>query len=69
MGVKLALSNKWRDTDWMLRRIVGPKREEVAGGWRRLHCEELHNVYISSNIIRGIKSRRMRWTGQVACMG
>jgi len=38
----------------------------VAGGWRRLHTEELHNLYTPSNIIRVIKSRRMRWTGQVA---
>jgi hypothetical protein len=43
----------------VLRRIHGPKREEVAGGWRRLHNEELHNLYASPNIIRVIKSRRM----------
>jgi hypothetical protein len=41
----------------MLRRIFGPKREEVAGGWRRLHNEELHNFYALQNIIRVIKSR------------
>jgi hypothetical protein len=44
----------------VVRRIFGPKREEVAGGWRRLHIEELQNLYFSSNIIRIIKSRRMR---------
>jgi hypothetical protein len=44
----------------MLRRIFGPKREEVMGGWRRLHNEELHNLYASPNIIGVIKSRRMR---------
>jgi hypothetical protein len=44
----------------VLRRIFRPKKEEVEGGWRRLHNEELHNLYISPNIIRVIKSRRMR---------
>jgi hypothetical protein len=53
----------------MLRRIFGPKREEVAGGWRRLDNEELHDLYASPNIIRVIKSRRMRLAGHVACMG
>jgi hypothetical protein len=43
----------------MLRRIFGPKREEVEGGWRRLHNEELHNLYDSPNIIWVVKSRRM----------
>jgi hypothetical protein len=43
----------------VLRRIFGPKMEEVARGWRRLHNEELHNLYVSQNIIREIKSRRM----------
>jgi hypothetical protein len=42
-----------------LRRIFGPKREEVAGGWRRLHNEELHNLYTSPNIVKVIKWRRM----------
>jgi hypothetical protein len=52
----------------VLRRILGPKRGEVTGEWRKLHSEELHNLY-SSNIIRQIKSRRMRWAGHVARMG
>jgi hypothetical protein len=53
----------------VLRGIFGPKREEVAGGWRRLHNEELHNLYASPDIVRVIKSRGMRWAGHVACMG
>jgi hypothetical protein len=53
----------------MLRRIFGPKREEVMGGWRRLHNEELHNLYVSPNIIGVNKSRRMRWAGNVARIG
>jgi hypothetical protein len=48
----------------VLRRIFGPMREEVAGGWRRLHNEELHNLYGSPNIIRMIKSRSMIWRGR-----
>jgi hypothetical protein len=51
------------------RRIFGPKRDEVTGEWRRLHNEELNNLYSSPNIIRVIKSRRMRWAGHVARMG
>jgi hypothetical protein len=53
----------------VLRRIFGPKRDEVTGGWRKLHNEELHNLYSSPNIIRMIKSRRMIWAGYVARMG
>jgi hypothetical protein len=52
----------------VLRRICGPKREEVAWGCRRLHNEELHNLFASPNIIRVIKSRSMRWSGHVARM-
>jgi hypothetical protein len=53
----------------VLRRIFGPKRDEVTGEWRKLHNEELHNMYSSPDIIRQVKSRRMRWAGHVACMG
>jgi hypothetical protein len=53
----------------VFRRIFGPKREEVAGGWRRLHNEELHNLYTSPNMIRVIKSKRMRWEGHVMLVG
>jgi hypothetical protein len=53
----------------VLRRIFGPKRDEVTGGWRKLHNEELHNLYASPSIIRMIKSRRMRWAGHAARMG
>jgi hypothetical protein len=51
------------------RRIFGPKRDDVTGVWRKLHNEELHKLYSSPNIIRMIKSRRMRWAGHVARMG
>jgi hypothetical protein len=53
----------------VLRRIFGPKRDEVTGGWRKLHNEELHNLYASPSIIRMLKSRRMRWAGHVTRMG
>jgi hypothetical protein len=53
----------------VLRRIFGPKRDGVTGGWGKLHNEELHNLYSSPSIIRIIKSRRMRWAGHVARMG
>jgi hypothetical protein len=53
----------------VLRRIFGPKRDEVAGEWRNLHNEELHNLYSSSDIIRQVKSIRMRWARHVARMG
>jgi hypothetical protein len=52
----------------MLRKIYGPKREE-DGSWRKLHTDELHEVYSSPNIVRVIKSRRMRWAGNVARVG
>jgi hypothetical protein len=51
----------------VLRRIFGPKRDEVTGGWRKLHNEEVHDLYSSPN--RMIKSRRMRWAWYVARMG
>jgi hypothetical protein len=53
----------------VLKRILGPKRDEVMGGWRKLHNEELNNLYSSQRIIRMMKSRRMRWAGHVARMG
>jgi hypothetical protein len=53
----------------VLRRIFGPKRNEVTGEWRKLHSGELHILYSSPNIIRQMKLRRMRWVGHVACMG
>jgi hypothetical protein len=53
----------------MPRRIFGPKRKEVTGGWRKLHSEELHNLYSSGNIIIVIKSRRMRWMENAGHMG
>jgi hypothetical protein len=49
--------------------IFGPKRDEVTGEWRRLHNGELHDLYSSPDVIRQIKSRRMRWAGHVARMG
>jgi len=52
----------------VLRRIFGPRRDEVMGEWRRLH-NELSDLYSSPNIVQVIKSRRMRWAGHVACMG
>ena len=51
-----------------MRRIFEPKRDEVAGEWRKLHIEELNDLYSSSSIVRMIKSRRMRWAGHVVGM-
>jgi hypothetical protein len=53
----------------VLKRIFGPKRDEVTGEWRKLHNKELHDLYSPPSIIRIIKSRRMRWAGHVARMG
>ena len=53
----------------VLRRIFGPKRDELRRDWRKLHNEELSVLYSSPNIVRVIKSRIMRWAGHVACMG
>jgi hypothetical protein len=55
--------------DRVLSGIFGPKGDEVAGEWRKLHNEELHNFYSFPVIIRQIKLVRMRWAGHVACMG
>jgi hypothetical protein len=53
----------------VLRRIFGPKKDEVTGGWRKLRNEELHGLYSLPSIVRVIKARRMRWAGHVARMG
>jgi hypothetical protein len=53
----------------VLRRIFGPKRDEATGDWRRLHNEELHDLYPSPNVVRVNKSRKMRWIGHVARTG
>jgi len=53
----------------VLRRIFGPRRDEVTGDWLRFHNEEINVLYSSTNIVRVIKSRRMRWAGHVARMG
>jgi hypothetical protein len=68
----LTLSEEFRlkvSENRVLRRIFGRKRDEVAGGWRRLHNEELHNLYASPNVIKVIKSRRMMWAEHVALIG
>jgi hypothetical protein len=51
----------------VVRRIFEPRRDEVTGEWRKLHSEELHNLYSSPNIIRQTKSRRMRWNRREKC--
>jgi len=53
----------------VLRRVFGPKRDAVTGEWRKLHCEEFRDLYSLPNIVRVVKSRRMRWAGNVARMG
>ena len=53
----------------VLRRVFGPRSDEVMGDWRKLHNEELSNLYSLPNIVRVVKSRRMRWAGHVARMG
>jgi hypothetical protein len=55
--------------NWVLRRIFGPKMDELTREWRRLHSEELHNLYSSPTIVWVIKSRRMRWPWHVERMG
>jgi len=53
----------------VLRRVFGPRRDDVTGEWRKLHNEELNDLYCSTNIVRVIKSGRIRWVGHVARMG
>jgi hypothetical protein len=53
----------------VLRRILGPKRDEVTGGWRKLHNEDFHYLYSSPSIVRMMKSWRKRWAGHIAQMG
>jgi len=53
----------------ILKQVVGPRRDEVTEEWRRLHNEELNDLYCSPNIVRVVKSRRMRWAGHVALVG
>jgi hypothetical protein len=53
----------------VLKRILGPKRDEIIGGWRKLYNEELHNLYFSPSKIRMNKSRRMKWAGNLTGMG
>jgi hypothetical protein len=55
--------------NWVLRRVFGPKRDEVTREWRKLHNEELNDLYSLPNIVRVVKSRRMRWAGYVARIG
>jgi hypothetical protein len=74
MGVKLGRSQREECRlrvfdNRVLRRVFGLKRDEVTGEWRRLHNKELYALYSSPNIIRVMKSRRLRWAGHVACMG
>ena len=59
---------KYSPQNMVMRRIFGPRRDAVTGEWRRLHNEELNDLYSSPNIVRVIKSRRMRWAGHVARM-
>ena len=68
MGVKLGRPHSGRNVSLGCLRI-GSKREEVTGEWRKLHNEELNDLYSLQNIVRVVKSRRMRWAGHVARMG
>jgi hypothetical protein len=67
LSLALREEHKLRVIEWkVLRRIFGPERDGVTGGWRKLHNEALHDLYSSLNIIKIIKSRRMTWAGHVA---
>jgi len=68
-SLTLREERKLRVFENMVLRIFGPRRDEVTWEWRRLHNEELNDLYSSHNIVRVIKSRRMRWVGHVARMG
>ena len=68
-SLTLREERKLRVFENIVLRIFGPRRDEVTGEWRRLHNEELNDLYSSHNIVRVIKSRRMRWAGHVARMG
>ena len=68
-SLTLREERKLRVFENVVLRIFGPRRDEVTGEWRRLHNEELNVLYYSPNIVRVIKSRRMRWVGHVSCMG
>jgi hypothetical protein len=67
--VKTTQKNKYLKKNFSEVFVVGPKRDEVTGGWRKLRNEELHGLYSSPSIIRVIKARRMRWARHVARMG
>jgi hypothetical protein len=69
-SLTLREEHRWRVFEnRVLGRISGPKRDEVTGGWRKLHNEELHGLYSLPSIVMVIKARRMRWAGHVARMG
>jgi len=68
-SLTLREERKLRVFENMVLRVIGPRRDEVTGEWRRLHNEELSDLYSSPNIVRVIKSRRMIWAGHVARMG
>ena len=80
LPVALYVCETWSLTLWeerklrvfenmVLRKTFGPRRDEVTGEWRKLHNEELNDLYSSTNTVRVIKFRKMKWAGHVACMG